>query len=304
MESVMDTQSLLQDYDSHLGAVLSLSPLTRESYTAGAARMLGWFQELAIDPVTVTDIQLVDYLALRFEEGIDKRTIAKTVSILRSFFDFLVAENLRPDNPARMVDSPRIGRHLPSVLSLEEVDSILDAVPLDTPEGIRDRALFELVYSAGLRVSEVITLKVGNLHLQEQLLRVIGKGSKERVIPLGDAALLWLQRYFTEARPLLAKPGKSVDALFLSRRGTALSRKNVWKRFKQFASSAGIDAKVHTLRHSFATHLLSGGADLRSVQELLGHSDISTTQIYTHVDDPALRAVHGMYHPRGGSDAS
>jgi integrase/recombinase XerD len=299
----MNNLTLLQNYDAHLGAVLSLSPLTRESYRAAVGRLLDFLDDRGLEPQSVDDTGLVDYLTLRIEEGIDKRTIAKTVSIFRGFFDFLVSENLRPDNPARLIDSPRIGRTLPSVLSLEEVERLLAVIDLEKPEGLRDRALFELVYSAGLRVSEAAGLAAGKVHLSEGLLRVTGKGSKQRVIPLGDEALFWLGRYLRESRPLLSKPLKNTDALFLSRRGTALSRKSIWKRFKQFALLAGLEARVHTLRHSFATHLLAGGADLRSVQELMGHSDISTTQIYTHLDNPALRSAHGRFHPRGGGAA-
>ncbi len=296
----MNKRTLLQNYDAHLGAVLSLSPLTRESYRASVSRLLDYLESCALEVSGVDDTGLVDYLTLRVEEGIDKRTIAKTISIFRGFFDFLVSENLRPDNPARIIEAPRIGRSLPSVLSLEEVERFLSVIDLEKPEGLRDRALFELVYSAGLRVSEATGLSAGKVHLSEGLLRVRGKGSKQRVIPLGDEALYWLERYLRESRPLLSNHLKQTDALFLSRRGTALSRKSVWKRFKQFALLAGLEARVHTLRHSFATHLLAGGADLRSVQELMGHSDISTTQIYTHIDDPALKSAHDRFHPRGG----
>ncbi|WP_020612491.1 site-specific tyrosine recombinase [Sediminispirochaeta bajacaliforniensis] len=300
----MTGKTLLRDYDAHLGAVLSLAPLSRESYVSAISRLLGWLEEEGKTPFSAGDADLVDYLTLRFEEGSDKHTIAKLVSIMRSFFDFLVSEEYRQDNPARMVDAPKLGRSLPSVLSIEEVEAFLNAIPLETPEGLRDRALFELIYSAGLRVSEAVGLSAGSLYLRDGIIRVTGKGSKQRVVPLGDEARKWIGRYLTDARPLLAKSFHPTDALFLSRRGTPLSRKNVWKRFKQFSLLAGVDGKVHTLRHSFATHLLAGGADLRSVQELLGHSDISTTQIYTHIDDPTLRSTHEQFHPRGSCAAS
>lgn len=290
---------LLEQYDAHLGAVEALSPLTRESYGAVVSHLLDHLEKNQVEVLKAAESDLVDYLSLAFETGIDKRTLAKWVSVLRSFFDFLVGEGLRRDNPARMIDAPRFGKHLPSVFSLEEITRLLSVIPLEKPEEIRDRALFELIYSAGLRISEAVSLETGQLFLKERLIRVTGKGSKQRLLPLGRAAAFWLRRYIDEARPALYKPGKGDRPLFLSRRGGALSRKSVWKRFHQYASLAGLEGKVHTLRHSFASHLLAGGADLRSVQELLGHSDISTTQIYTHIEDPAKEAAHGRFHPRG-----
>ncbi|MFQ3547922.1 MAG: tyrosine-type recombinase/integrase, partial [Termitinemataceae bacterium] len=182
-------------------------------------------------------------------------------------------------------------------LNRESVETILDSIPLDSPRGIRDRALFELVYSCGLRISEVVQLNCSDINFQETILRVTGKGQKERFVPFGPEAEGWLKRYLADGRPELAKAVRS-KALFISRRGKRLSRKGIWKSYARIASALGLSTKVHTLRHSYATELLAGGADLRSVQELLGHTDISTTQIYTHVDNDVLREQHRRFIPR------
>ncbi len=201
-------------------------------------------------------------------------------------------------NPAEHVETPRIPRHIPEVYSREEVERLLAAIDLSTPGGVRDRFLFELIYSCGLRVSEAAELSLDRIYRQDKFIRVVGKGSKERVGPIGDLALEWLDRYLSEARPALAG-GRRIKALFVNHRGTPLTRKGMWKRFKRYALQAGLNGKIHTLRHSFATHLLRGGADLRTVQVLLGHADIGTTQIYTHVDERELAEYHRRYHPRG-----
>jgi integrase/recombinase XerD len=178
------------------------------------------------------------------------------------------------------------------------VDKLLDTIDTRTPVGVRDRALFEVIYSCGLRISEAVDLTMERLYLREGLIRVIGKGGKDRLVPAGDAAVRWLNSYIADARPKLTKAGKTDSAVFLNHLGTRLSRKGMWKRFRDLCAQAGIEAKVHTLRHSYATHLLNGGADLRAVQELLGHSDISTTQIYTHIDRDDLRTYHAEFHPK------
>ena len=188
---------------------------------------------------------------------------------------------------------------IPRCLAPEEVDRLLAGADPADPVGLRDAALFELVYSCGLRASEAVDLTLGRVSLAEGIVRVMGKGSRERLVPVGDRAKAMLERYLAEARPRLARASRPCDALFLGRLGRRLSRKTVWRAFKRLAALAGLEATAHTLRHSFATHLLSGGADLRSVQELLGHADIATTQIYTHVSQDALRRVHNTLHPRG-----
>jgi integrase/recombinase XerD len=230
--------------------------------------------------------------------NIDARTLAKAASAIRAFFRYLVLEGRVTSNPARLVDSQRVAMRIPRFLPVEEIDALLSACDATRALGIRDRALFELIYSCGLRVTEAVRLTVDRVFLPESVVRVLGKGARERLVPVGDRAKHELEKYLAESRPQLA--GRSpASALFLGRGGKMLSRKTVWKIFKRLAVRAGLEGKVHSLRHSFATHLLQGGADLRSVQELLGHADIGTTQIYTHVSQEVLKRTHEEFHPRG-----
>ena len=240
------------------------------------------------------------FILARAEEGVTGRTLAKDQAALRSFYRFLQLENVRTDNPAEQLESPRREKNLPRALALDEVDSLLSAIPLDTPNGIRDRALFELIYSAGLRVSEAVTLSLEDIFFNEQLLKVHGKGGKERIIPFGGQAAERLTVYLQTARPLLLKPvhrenTETAGAVFLNNQGKRLTRKGIWKRLQEIEQLSGVTTKIHTLRHSYATHLLAGGADLRSVQCLLGHASIATTQIYTHIEDKDLEAYHRSF---------
>jgi integrase/recombinase XerD len=229
--------------------------------------------------------------------ALSRKTMARIVSSLHSFFRFLKLEEIREDDPSALIETPKQERSLPAVLSPEEIDRFLAAIDIDTPQGLRDRALFELIYSCGLRISEASSLSFDGLFLEERVIRVLGKRKKERLIPFGDDAALWLKRYLAEARPKLQKNLRS-ERVFLNHAGKGISRKGIWKRFDHTRQALGMDAKVHTFRHSFATHLLAGGADLRTVQELLGHSDISTTQIYTHIEPESLSEYHHEYFPR------
>ncbi len=228
------------------------------------------------------------------------RSVARTVSSLRSFFKYLAREGILPASPISEVRGPRIGRPLPKYLTVTEVERILDAPDRRTPEGMRDRAMLMLMYAAGLRASEVVSLRMENVDANAGFLRVLGKGGRERVVPVAEAALDALGDYVKEGRPRFLKK-KATSALFLSRLGRPISRQTLWNRITLWAREAGIPAKIspHTLRHSFAGHLLAGGADLRAVQAMLGHADISTTQIYTHVTPERLREVHRKHHPRG-----
>lgn len=289
---------LLAEFEDYLSAGLRLSRQTVDTYVRDCRLFAAWTARHDLNPLTVGTGDVIDFLIARqTEEGIDQRTIAKIVSALRSFFQYLCLESLRLENPAMLVELPRSSHRIPGVLKVTEVEKILAAIDTDGPLGLRDRALFELIYSCGLRISEAVELTLDRVFLKERLIRVQGKGDKERLVPMGEHARNWLRRYLDEARPQLAR--RPVASLFLNRRGDGLSRKGMWKRFREIAAAAGVDAKVHTLRHSFATHLLEGGADLRAVQELLGHADISTTQIYTHVDSEELKTYHADYHPRG-----
>ena len=293
---------LIRRYCSQLLAVDRKSRLTAETYRLVVEEFLCWLHNnfsckemsFCLSGLVVQDIS--NYLIWRRTQHLEQLTVAKDVSALRSFGSFLVEEGIWQENLVQLVERPKIQRALPRVLSVEQVDALLAAIDTSEPLGIRDRALFELVYSCGLRISEVAGLLMRNVHLQERMLIVLGKGSKERVLPFGDAAYEWLSRWIQEGRPAVLG-SKQVAEVFVNYRGQPLSRKGIWKRFQELETLSGVTAKVHTLRHSFATHLLSGGADLRSVQELLGHSDLSTTQVYTHIEKDELHLYHKEFFP-------
>jgi integrase/recombinase XerD len=243
---------------------------------------------------------LYDYLAQRTTAGYAARSNARLLSALRAYFTQQVRLGARETDPTALLDPPRLGRSLPKALSESDVEALMNAPAVDTAAGLRDRAMVELMYATGLRVSELVNLPATALNLRQGVVRVMGKGSKERLVPLGEEALHWLERYLAEARPALAG-GRAAAPLFLGRAGAALSRQQFWNVVKRLAVVAGIDpAKVspHGLRHSFATHLLNHGADLRALQMLLGHSSLSTTQIYTLVAREGLKKLHQQHHPR------
>jgi len=290
--------SLLNRYQEYLAAETRCSPATASAYYQEARRLLSSLGEEGVEIRKASPGDLVQYLIQRQLEGISPRTTAKILSILRAFFAFLTQEGWLASNPAELLESPRVVREIPAVYSAEEIDRLLAAIDCSRPLGIRDRCLFELIYSCGLRVSEAVELTLDRLFPSEGLLRVVGKGNRERLVPMGEQARFWLRRYLSEARPLLVHRNRRVDRVFINHLGRGLSRKGMWKRFQEANRRAGLEGKVHTLRHSFATHLLAGGADLRAVQELLGHADIGTTQIYTHVKEEALRRYHERFHPR------
>jgi len=293
---------LLGDFEDHLRIGRRLSPLTVDTYMRECRSFAGYLEEKDIKIEAVSQEHLIDYLAGRQQEdGIERRTMAKIISSLSGLFKYLVLEGKRADNPLELLDMPRLGRALPSVYSIEEVDELLSSIDIKDAFGLRDRALFELIYSCGLPISAVVDLDISRVCLDQDLIRGRGKGNKERYLPLGEEAKYWLLKYVLEGRGKLLKSANPGEKhLFLNRRGTGISRKGIWKRFNGIVENAGFaSSKVHALRHSFATHLLKGGADLRSVQELLGHADISTTQIYTHLDKEDLRAYHREFHPRG-----
>lgn len=289
--------SLLSQFYTDLVTVKRLSEQSSQTYADCAKLFLLWFHENGMELSEATTQNLVRYLVWRRSDcKRDELTVAKDISALRAFGSFLVRKGIWQENRAAELDRPRASRALPRVLSVEQVDTLLGAIDVSKPLGVRDRALFELIYSCGLRISEAASLEVENVHLKERLLIVHGKGDKERMVPFGGTARAWLEQYLADVRPVLTAK-HVVSAVFVNFRGEAMSRKGIWKRFKELESLSGVHAKVHTLRHSFATHLLAGGADLRSVQELLGHSDLATTQIYTHVDDRQLRESHHTYFP-------
>lgn len=227
----------------------------------------------------------------RCNAGISGKTLARDTAAVRSFFKWLKRSGYRPDDPSEVLESPRREFTIPRVLTPEQIDSLLASINTTVPLGVRDRCLFELLYSCGLRSSEAVTLSLSDLRMEERFLFVRGKGGKERMLPFGSAAAEWLNRYISESRPAILGRRRS-QALFVNARGGRLSRKGIWYLLQNLEAKTGITSKVHTLRHSFATHLLAGGADLRSVQELLGHADLATTQIYTHLENDTLELYH------------
>lgn len=290
----MTIKELLDQFYTDLIFVKRDSQQTAMTYKISAEEFLEWLQNERIKLREVTSQNITFYIVKRKTEGLTELTVAKDISGIRALGDFLVRKEFWPENHALLLDRPKLSRNLPKVLSLEQIDCLLSNIDTSNNCGKRDDALFELIYSCGLRISEACTLLSMNVHMAERLILVHGKGDKERLIPFGDRAYQKLDVYINEVRPQLTG-GRNVPQLFVNYRGEPISRKGVWKRFKELEMLSGIDAKVHTLRHSFATHLLSGGADLRSVQELLGHSDLSTTTIYTHITDTQLEEAHEKY---------
>ena len=297
MSSSIPADQLEKSFRDDLLLVEGKARLSAEAYGQCAKDFLAYLDTKGLALESVSPVDLTYYISfLRLEKKDGDQTVAKTVSALRSFGSFLKREGIWAENVAMELDRPGASRKLPRVLSVNQVDSLLASIDTKKPLGVRDRALFELIYSCGLRISEACSLLLSNVHFKERFIIVRGKGSKERSVPFGDAAYDWLYKWVYECRPQLVR-SDSMDFVFVNSRGGGLSRKGVWKNFQTLEAKSGVSAKVHTLRHSFATHLLQGGADLRSVQELLGHADLSTTQIYTHVDNELLREYHRGFFP-------
>lgn len=248
----------------------------------------------------VQRIQIIHFLAFLKEQGKSSKTLARHIASIRAFHQFLLREKVVEHDPSFHIESPQLERSLPKVLSMEEVETLLESPQWVDHFGKRDKAMLELLYATGIRVSELISLNQGDIHLSMGFVRCIGKGNKERIIPIGKTAAQALEKYMHEARPKLVSKNYRDESLFLNHHGKRLSRQGFWKILKRLTKEAGIekDLTPHTLRHSFATHLLENGADLRAVQEMLGHADISTTQIYTHVTKARLKDVYSQYHPR------
>jgi integrase/recombinase XerD len=291
----------LEGFRDFLALESGHSPNTVEAYLRDLQRLADFAASKGVrDPGLVTRPLLRDFVYLLKDLGLSAATIRREISAIRTYYGFLVGEGRVPADPSDRLESPRRGRVLPDTLSVKEVEDLLAAPHLDEPLAWRDRALLELGYGAGLRVSELCGLATTDLLLTENLVRVFGKGGKERLVPIGRTVIGAVSVYLHQLRPELDR-GKSGGRVLLNARGQPLSRVGAWGIVKRAAERAGIRKRVtpHTLRHSFATHLLEGGADLRAVQEMLGHADLSTTQIYTHVDREYLRSVHKQFHPRG-----
>ncbi|RJG19505.1 site-specific tyrosine recombinase XerD [Alcanivorax profundi] len=278
-----------------------LSENSLSNYRRDVRQLADWLHQRGGSLLEAQRYQLLEFLAARHQLGISARTVARQLSAVKSFYRWLKREGRLPEDPALLIERPKTGRPLPKTLTEADVEALLDAPDLDTPLGLRDRAMLEVLYATGLRVTELITLTQSQINPRQGLVRVIGKGDKERLVPLGEEALHWLVRYLREGRPILL--GNDQELLFPSLRGTCMTRQTFWHRIKQMAQVAGVQKALspHTLRHAFATHLLNHGADLRVVQLLLGHSDLSTTQIYTHVAQQRLQDLYQKHHPRSGT---
>jgi len=292
----------LRSYIHYLELEKNASTNTIASYKMDLERYIVYLEEKGISsPAKIVEKHVTTFLGLLDRLGLSSRSIARNLSSIKMFHKFLVGEGILRFAPTENIEPPQRSKTLPEVLSQDEMEVILSQPNPVEPLGIRDKAILETMYATGMRVSEVITLKQSDVYREEEIVRVFGKGSKERLVPIGRSALEWIAKYVQEVRGRLTKNGSGRDALFLNARGKPLSRMAIWNIVSKYTAKSGIakDVHPHTLRHSFATHLLEGGADLRAVQEMLGHSDIATTQIYTHIDREYLKEVHRTFHPRG-----
>lgn len=292
----------LKEYLAVLKLEKNLSDNTVSSYRNDITSFLNFLEYKNVnDPSGIKQNHVSDFFKSLNDVGLASSSAARYYSSLKGFFNYLFTSKYIQENPIERINSPKLAKNLPGVLSVNEIDSILSKPVTDNKLGLRDKSLLEMLYACGTRVSELINLKISDLFFTEEVIRVFGKGSKERIIPIGSSAIEWISKYLKESRPLLMKKAKSENFLFLNSKGSKLSRMGIWKIVDKYVREAGIEKDVHphTFRHSFATHLLEGGADLRAVQEMLGHSDISTTQIYTHIDRDYIKQVHKEFHPRG-----
>lgn len=290
---------LIQDYLHYLKIERVLSENTRQSYRQDLKQYQQFLVSQKLTSFTEDRFIILGFLQAQTTAKKAQSSITRSISTLRKFYQYLAREGRIQKDPMLQIDSPKQGRHLPAVLSSEEIERLLKTPDTSTPLGLRDRAILEVLYATGLRVSELVHLKLTDLHLSLGLIQTLGKGDKERIIPIGDVAVDWINQYLERSRNRLTK-GKDSPYLFVNFHGNGLTRQGIWKNLKVIVQAAGIDKDVtpHTLRHSFATVLLENGADLRIVQELLGHSDISTTQIYTHISKKHLTEVYQRSHPR------
>lgn len=285
-------KNIVKDYGYYLKVERAMSPNTVSSYTSDVSE---FFKSTGVSPKDASTSDIISFLS---ERNVSKRSQARTLSSLRSFFDWMTLEGERSDNPCEGVDSPKMGKYLPTVLSVEEVDAVMNSVDLTSKTGLRDRAILEVLYGCGLRVSEAVNLKISDIFMDDGFVRIIGKGNKQRIVPIGEMAQEAVKNYL----PSRAEPKKGYeDFLFLNLRGASLSRVSMFNIVKRQAFLAGIHKEIspHTFRHSFATHLIENGADLRVVQEMLGHESILTTEIYTHIDSKTWQKNILEHHPRG-----
>jgi len=278
-----------------------LSRNTLDSYGRDLKAYSAWLEQQSLDVLQVRREDLLRYLSARMGRGLKARSTARALSCLRGLYRYLLRENIIRLDPTLRIENPKLGRPLPDTLTEKDIERLLAAPDPSTVLGLRDRTMLEVLYATGLRVTELVSLRLTEINLRQGVLRVTGKGNKERLVPLGEEAITWIQQFLGSGRDLLLVNNRHEDVVFPSNRGQTMTRQTFWHRIKAHARAAGIKRKLspHTLRHAFATHLLNHGADLRVVQLLLGHSDLSTTQIYTHVAQHRMKELHQVHHPRG-----
>ncbi len=298
----MNWEDSLKDYKRFLKLEKSLSDNSVEAYSRDIRKLIQYFEisGLEKDPVNIKDTDLHGFLQYINDLGMSARSQARVISGIKSFFRYLLLEDILHEDPTSLLESPKIGRKLPEILSIEEIDLLIAAIDLSKPEGHRNRAILEVLYSCGLRVSELIGLKISDIYLDKAYLKVTGKGNKQRLVPIGGRAVNEIRNYLPDRQSLNFIDKNSENILFLNRRGKKLTRVMIFTIIKQLSEKANLQKSVspHTFRHSFASHLVEGGADLRAVQEMLGHESILTTEIYTHLDREYLRETILQFHPR------
>ena len=294
-------QALIDRFLDALWLEKGLSDNTLKAYRGDLEKFGDWAQRQAKSIIAIRREEILQYLSYRMGKGLKARSTARCLSCLRALYRYLLREKMLSDDPTLRVENPKLGRPLPETLTEQDVERLLAAPDTNTSMGVRDRTMLEVLYACGLRVSELTNLQLSEINLRQGVIRIVGKGSKERLVPMGEESIIWVTRYLAEARLELLKKNLAQNCVFPSNRGVTMTRQTFWYRIKAHAQTAGIQKKLspHTLRHAFATHLLNHGADLRVVQLLLGHSDLSTTQIYTHVAQHRMKELHQMHHPRG-----
>ncbi|HPS05660.1 MAG: site-specific tyrosine recombinase XerD [Bacteroidales bacterium] len=298
----MGWSAAIEDYINFLKLEKSLSKNSVAAYHTDMMKLYGFAEIIGVEPESVTGEQIQDFIAHLHDSGLSKRSQARIVSSVRGFYKYLLIEEVVDSDPTELIELPKTGRKLPEVLSVEEIDAMEAAVDLSMPDGHRNKAIIETLYSCGLRVSELVNLRLTDLFFDDGYVRVLGKGNKERLVPIGHKAIADINMYLSQRIMVsITVDAKSGNIVFLNRRGKQLTREMVFLIIKKYAKAAGITRNIspHTLRHSFATHLVEGGADLRAVQEMLGHESILTTEIYTHLDKEFLRETILKFHPRG-----
>lgn len=300
-EYMLSSQEIIQQFSRSLWIEDGLSDNTRKAYESDLSLFALWLEKThQKNLLGISAVEVNEYLVVRFQQKTSERSIARLISSLRRLFAYAQREGLVTQSPMVTVESPGIGRPLPGTLSESDVLALLQAPDTEETLGCRDRVMLEVLYATGLRVTELITLTLSQVNLRQGVIRVMGKGNKDRLVPIGQESEEWMNRYLAESRPSLLH-GRKSEYLFVTERGTAMTRQAFWYLIKRYAIQAGINKPLspHTLRHAFATHLINHGADLRVVQLLLGHSDLSSTQIYTHIANERLKALHARCHPRG-----